>query len=75
MGTSGEGGIPDDYDELRREVEALRVRVADLQRAAARHQDAPEKTVLAAQEELLREAEQEAAHAASEAEGEENASY
>ncbi|MBO6934391.1 MAG: PAS domain-containing protein [Deltaproteobacteria bacterium] len=58
MGEKSEGGVPDDYDELRREVEALRVRVADLQRAAARHQTvAPEATILAAQEELLREAE------------------
>src|SRR5690606_41574301 len=44
------------YDALLREVLALRAQVADLQRAAARHEDT-EGISLAEREELLREAE------------------
>ena len=46
----------DELDGLRREVVALRSRVAELQRAAARHEDT-EGISLAEREELLREAE------------------
>ena len=46
----------DELDVLRREVVALRSRVAELQRAAARHEDT-EGIALAEREELLREAE------------------
>jgi len=46
----------DELDGLRREVVALRSRVAELQRAAARHEDT-EGISLAKREELLREAE------------------
>ncbi len=46
----------DESDALRREVLALRSRVAELQRAAARHEDT-EGISLAEREELLREAE------------------
>jgi PAS domain-containing protein len=52
-------GVPGDNEELevlRREVVALRSRVAELQRAAARHEDAAGAS-LAAREELLRDAE------------------
>jgi two-component system, cell cycle sensor histidine kinase and response regulator CckA len=46
----------DDRDALKREVVTLRSRVAELQRAAARHEDT-EGVSLAEREELLREAE------------------
>ena len=52
---SGDRRETEELDELRREVVALRARVAELQRAAARHED----TVgipLPEREELLREA-------------------
>jgi two-component system cell cycle sensor histidine kinase/response regulator CckA len=51
-----EGGEPDDGDVLRRELEALRLRVAELQRAAGRHEHGDGAT-LTQREELLREAE------------------
>jgi two-component system cell cycle sensor histidine kinase/response regulator CckA len=46
----------EDYDALQREVVGLRLRVADLQRAAARHEDT-DGVSLAEREELLRDAE------------------
>jgi PAS domain S-box-containing protein len=48
-----------DLDALQREVQALRVRVSELQRRAARHQDTDDVS-LAEREELLREAERSA---------------
>jgi PAS domain S-box-containing protein len=53
---SGADGEPAGDDALRREVVALRAQVAELRRAAARHQDTAEVS-LAEREELLREAE------------------
>jgi two-component system cell cycle sensor histidine kinase/response regulator CckA len=53
---SGAGDGRDGDDALRREVVALRLRVAELQRAAARHEDT-EGISPAEREELLREAE------------------
>ena len=52
----GETRESDELDVLRREVVALRSRVAELQRAAARHEDT-DGISLAEREELLREAE------------------
>jgi PAS domain S-box-containing protein len=52
----GETRESEELDVLRREVVALRSRVAELQRAAARHEDT-EGISLAEREELLREAE------------------
>ncbi|MDB4975149.1 MAG: domain S-box protein [Myxococcaceae bacterium] len=46
----------DDYETLQREVVGLRLRVAELQRAAARHEET-EGVSLAEREELLRDAE------------------
>jgi two-component system cell cycle sensor histidine kinase/response regulator CckA len=53
---SGEQDRHHELDALRREVVTLRARVAELQRAAARHEDT-EGISLAEREELLREAE------------------
>ena len=52
----GDQGESEELDGLRREVVALRSRVAELQRAAARHEDT-EGISSAEREELLREAE------------------
>jgi two-component system cell cycle sensor histidine kinase/response regulator CckA len=52
----GDRAAADDHDVLVREVVALRARVAELQRAAARHEET-EEISLAEREELLREAE------------------
>jgi hypothetical protein len=53
---AGDGENRDAGDALLREVVALRQRVAELQRAAARHEET-EGISLAEREELLREAE------------------
>ena len=53
---TGDDKDDSDLDALRREVVTLRSRVAELQRAAARHEDT-EGVSLAEREELLREAE------------------
>jgi signal transduction histidine kinase len=50
------GGRGEDHEALRREVLELRVRVAELQRSAARYEEADQGS-LAEREELLREAE------------------
>jgi PAS domain S-box-containing protein len=52
----GDGGRPEDYEALQREVLWLRQRVAELQRAAARHEET-EGVSLAEREELLHDAE------------------
>src|SRR6476659_2910378 len=51
-----DGAKPADDDALQREVAILRLQVADLQRAAARHQET-EGVSLAEREELVRDAE------------------